>query len=118
MVSRVMTTEVSTSDLRKGLCAAICSTVLTADAATKTRLATELDALPFERMGDHALLAMARRYVPAERVTKLLELSPARYDVTEFYLCGTCRDQHVIEVEPSAWDRCPNCNALPEDDPS
>ncbi len=107
-----------TSDFRRGLCSAICSHTLAADGPTKAKLAAELDALPFERMGDTALLAMARRFVPAGRLQELLKLSPVRYAVeAETFLCPVCHDQHIVEVEPRRWDRCSNCNTVPTLEP-
>lgn len=96
--------HVTTSQLRRGLCAAIC---------TKRRLAQELDVLPFERRGDRALVAMAEAFkVPG--LPKLMKLSPERYEVPELVLCPTCNDHRLIEVEPGEWTRCPECNPLPE----
>lgn len=114
---RVMN-EVMTSDFRRALCSAICSHTLVATPDVKHRLAADLDALPFERMGDTALLTMARKYVPGPRIEQVLEkCSPVRYEVTEFYLCSVCRDQHIVEVEPGAWGRCPQCNTPAEAEP-
>lgn len=106
---------VTTSEMRVAVCAAICSTVIHADAPTKQRLASDLDALPFERMSDRALIEVGYRYMDRGYVDTLVaSRSAVRYEITRLVLCPVCLDERFIEVEPGRYGRCDRCNIAPE----
>ena len=112
----------TTSRMRTALCRAICTTVMVhGDGTDKADLARRLDALPFERMGDQALVDMARHFVPAERVDAIVEKAPRdRYECTELYVCHQCRDFGWIGTPDEhgvlRMHRCQQCNPTPEPD--
>lgn len=106
----------TTSDMRVALCEAICLAVMNhGDHADKTKLGRDLDALPFERRTDDALVDMAREWVDAGTVDRIVERkSRNRYECTELFLCPTCRDARFVPDDDGRLDRCEQCNPRPE----
>lgn len=103
--------DVETSDLRRALCALICNRVLNGTGEQKRWLAGTLDVLPFESIGDRALVAMARDVADTATVDQILaERSSTRYTVGGTYLCPTCQDAGVLAVDDGRYGRCANCN--------
>lgn len=103
----------TTSDLRRALCSHICTAVMASDDRWKRWLADQLDAMPFERMGDRALVSMAEKVCDKAKLAKIVkERSAARYDVDELVLCPDCHDMRVVEVEAGRWATCRRCCPL------
>jgi hypothetical protein len=99
----------TTSPLRTGLCALIVGTAYRGTAEAKRALADHLDVLPFERMGDRALIGMAEASCDPAAVAEVLTRSADRYVVEVLALCRVCSDQHWYDTG-DGWARCPNCN--------
>lgn len=106
----------TTSRMRVSLCMQIVQEVRDRKLDWKLWLAQELDALPFERMGDTALIAMAREVLPGDVVSATLERESAvRYEIPErLALCRVCRDLRHVERDDGWFERCQNCNPYPE----
>ena len=106
----------TTSELRRGLCQAICSAAYVGTPKEKRDLAEQLDALPFESMSDTALLAMARTWVDPQRIAWLQKHKSAEHEaILELVLCRECHDQHVVEIDPGRWATCRTCQRPKEE---
>ena len=102
----------TTSPMRQSLCAAICGTVHRADRSRKQWLADTLTAMPFEQMGDEALVQCAydAGVDPAEVGRIVSEVSAERHAVnTRGFLCGVCCDSHLVPAVDGGWRQCPRC---------
>lgn len=99
--------------MRRALCAAIVTTCFAAAPEVKRALAGDLDSMPFERMGDQALMDMAARYVLLDRFEEIVATrSAVRYEVQQLVMCPACQDQHHIEGADERWYPCPRCNRI------
>lgn len=108
----------TTSDMRVALCALIVRTAYAGDTAAQRSLGDHLDALPFERMADQALIDLAWSRCDKARVGRIVETkSAARYAVETLVLCRECQDLHHIEGTDGRWHRCPNCNPVDHPEP-
>lgn len=103
----------TTSALRVALCARIVNTCRDAeDAAWRAWLDERLSALPFERMGDQALINMAHEVLAPDVVSDCLDRFDAtRYPIMERgSLCRVCGDVGHVPRDDGRWERCTNCN--------
>lgn len=108
----------TTSDMRRSLCALIVRDAYAGDAAVKRSLGEHLAVMPFERMGDQALIDMAWERCDHDRVTSIVETrSPVRYAIEVLVLCAECQDQHHVEGTDGRWHRCANCNPVEHPEP-
>lgn len=105
----------TTSDMRRALLSAVCAAVYRGTPEQKQWLGEALEACPFERMSDDALVDLAYHVVDPALVTKVAEEKSAdRYEVSHRYHCHWCRDERVICDDEGRWGRCANCNPAPE----